>query len=78
MELFGGLMVLMWMIGFFLTVIWFVLPFVIFSIKARIEETLYKVELLDNRLASIERHLVNYKALPMSTHPDIAAPGNGI
>ena len=57
MELFGGLMVLIWMVGFFLTVIWFILPFVIFSIKARVEETLHRIVLLDERLASIESQL---------------------
>lgn len=57
MELFGGVMVLLWMIGFFLTVIWFILPFVIFSIKGRIEETLHRLELVDSRLASLENQL---------------------
>jgi hypothetical protein len=59
MELFGGVMVLLWMLGFFLTVIWFILPFVIFSIKARVEETMQKIELLDARLVSIEAKLAS-------------------
>lgn len=57
MELFGGLMVILWMIGFFLTVIWFILPFVIFSIKGRVEESLAMLESIDNRLSSIETRL---------------------
>lgn len=57
MELFGGLMVILWMTGFFLTVIWFVLPFVIFSIKGRVEESLNRLELIEKRLASIEKQL---------------------
>jgi len=58
-ELFGGLMVIIWMIGFFLTVIWFILPFVIFSIKGRVEESLCRLELIEKRLSEIEKHLEN-------------------
>ena len=61
MELFGGLMVMLWMIGFFVTVIWFILPFVIFTIKGRVEETLIRIERIDERLAAIEVRLVNIK-----------------
>lgn len=57
MEIFGGLMVILWMIGFFLTIIWFILPFVIFSIKGRVEETLLRIEVIENRLSSIEKYL---------------------
>jgi hypothetical protein len=64
MELFGGFMVMLWMIGFFLTVIWFILPFVIFSIKGRTEEVLQRIELIENRLAAIETALVNLPAKP--------------
>lgn len=59
MELFGGFMVMLWMIGFFLTVIWFILPFVIFSIKGRTEEVLIKIELIETRLTAIENALVS-------------------
>lgn len=57
MELFGGFMVMLWMIGLFLTVIWFVLPFVIFSIKGRVEEILQRIELIEGRLTAIEKVL---------------------
>ena len=59
MELFGGFMVMLWMIGFFLTVIWFVLPFVIFSIKGRTEEILQRVEQMETRLVAIEKALTD-------------------
>ena len=59
MELFGGLMVILWMTGFFLTVIWFILPFVIFSIKGRVEESLNRLELIEKRLSFIEKQLEN-------------------
>jgi len=58
-ELFGGLIVILWMIGFFLTVIWFILPFVIFSIKGRVEETLSCIESIERRLSFIEKQLEN-------------------
>jgi len=58
-ELFGGLMVILWMTGFFLTIIWFILPFVIFSIKGRVEESLSRLELIEKQLSIIEKHLGN-------------------
>jgi len=58
-ELFGGLMVIFWIIGFSLTVIWFILPFVIFSIKGRVDETLNRLEAIEKRIASIEKQLEN-------------------
>ncbi|HJV34172.1 hypothetical protein [Geomonas sp.] len=57
MEVFGGFMMMASIIGFFLTVIWFVLPFVIFNIKGRVDRTLAVVEEMDRRLAALERSL---------------------
>lgn len=57
MELFGGLMVIFWIIGFSLTVIWLILPFVIFSIKGRLNEVLSRLEVIENRIASIEKQI---------------------
>lgn len=65
MELFGGVMVLLWMAGFFLTVIWFILPFVIFGIKGRVEEILLRIDQLDNRLSLMEKQLTS-----LSTNTD--------
>lgn len=59
MELFGGLMVIFWIIGFSLTIIWFILPFVIFSIKGRVDETLSRLEVIEKRITSIEKQLQN-------------------
>lgn len=56
-ELFGGLMVVFWIIGFSLTVIWFILPFVIFAIKGRVDETLSRLEIIEKRLSSLEKQL---------------------
>lgn len=57
MEIFGGFLVILWMVGFFLTIIWFILPFVIFGIKARTDETLSRIKEIETRLSAIERHL---------------------
>jgi hypothetical protein len=54
MEVFGGFMMMVSIIGFFLTVIWFILPFVIFNIKGRVDRTLLLVEDMDKRLAALE------------------------
>lgn len=59
MELFGGLIVILWMTGFFLTVIWFILPFVIFTIKGRIEEALNRLDSIESRISHIEAMLKN-------------------
>jgi hypothetical protein len=56
-EVFGGFMMMLSIIGFFLTVIWFILPFVIFNIKGRVDRTLELVEDIDNRLRTLEQRL---------------------
>ena len=55
MEIFGGFMVILSIIGFFLTVLWFVLPFVIFGIKGKVDRAVDLLEQLDRRLATLER-----------------------
>lgn len=57
MEVFGGFMMMLSIIGFFLTVIWFILPFVIFNIKGRVDRTLFLVEEMEKRLTALERSL---------------------
>lgn len=57
MEIFGGFMMMMSIIGFFLVVIWFILPFVIFNIKGRVDRTVFMLEEMDKRLAAIEKAL---------------------
>lgn len=57
MEIFGGFMMMLSIIGFFLTVIWFILPFVIFNIKGRVDRTLFLVEDMEKRLTAIEKRL---------------------
>jgi hypothetical protein len=57
MEVFGGFMMMLSILGFFLTVIWFILPFVIFNIKGRVERSLVMLEEMDKRLIAIEATL---------------------
>ena len=57
MEVLGGFAMMLSIIGFFLTVIWFILPLVIFNIKGRVDRTVFMLEEMDKRLASMERAL---------------------
>lgn len=57
MEIFGGFMMMMSIIGFFLVVIWFILPFVIFNIKGRVDRAVFLLEEMDKRLSAMERKL---------------------
>jgi hypothetical protein len=73
MEIFGGFMVMLSIIGFFLTVIWFILPFVIFSIKGKVDRTLLLVEESERRLAALEERLTTTPPAPTSpTEPPAA------
>lgn len=57
MEIFGGFMVMMGILGFFLAVVWLVLPFVVFAIKGKVDRTLELLENMERRLARVEERL---------------------
>ncbi|MDD2851151.1 MAG: hypothetical protein PHY09_04525 [Desulfuromonadaceae bacterium] len=57
MEIVGGFMVMMSIIGFFLAVVWLVMPFVVFTIKGKQDRTLEVLEAMEKRLAAIETRL---------------------
>uniref|UniRef100_C6E4F8 Uncharacterized protein n=1 Tax=Geobacter sp. (strain M21) TaxID=443144 RepID=C6E4F8_GEOSM len=57
MEIFGGFMMMMSILGFFLVVIWFLVPFLILSIKGKVDRTLVVLEEMEKRIAAIERTL---------------------
>ncbi|MSN24801.1 MAG: hypothetical protein GJV46_02925 [Geobacter sp.] len=57
MEIFGGFMVMMSIIGLFLAVIWIIMPFVVFAIKGKQDRTLEVLEGMEKRLASLEAGL---------------------
>ena len=57
MEIVGGFMVMMSIIGFFLAVVWLVMPFVVFAIKGKQDRTLEVLESIEKRLAILEARL---------------------
>lgn len=64
MEIFGGFMVMLSILGFFLTVIWFILPFVILAVKGKVDRILLLMEETDKRLKAIEERLDRERSAP--------------
>lgn len=56
-DIFGGFMVMLFILGFFLVALWFILPFVIFAMKGRLDSAHLLLESIDKRLAAIEKEL---------------------
>jgi hypothetical protein len=54
-DIFGGFMVMLFIFGFFLVALWFILPFVIFAMKGKLESAHLLLESIDRRLAAIEK-----------------------
>ena len=57
MEVFGGFMVMLSILGFFLAVLWFVLPFVVFAIKGKLDHAIELLEAVELRLETMEKRL---------------------
>jgi hypothetical protein len=57
MEIFGGFMVMMSILGLFLAVVWLIMPFVVLAMKGKQDRSLDVLEAIDKRLAVIERQL---------------------
>lgn len=57
MEIVGGFVVMMWLLGLVLTVVWLVMPFVVLGIKGKVERNEALLESIDRRLAAIEERL---------------------
>nr|AOR51164.1 hypothetical protein [uncultured bacterium pAZ2] len=57
MEIVGGFMVMMSIIGFFLAVVWLIMPFVVLAIKGKQDRSLELLESIDKRLAAVEAEL---------------------
>jgi len=67
-EIFGGFMVMLSILGFFLTVLWFILPFVIFGIKGKVDRMCCLLEDMDKRLETLEQMIGRKEsALPESS-----------
>jgi hypothetical protein len=62
MEIFGGFMVMMSIIGLFLAVVWLIMPFVVFAIKGKQDRSLEILEGIDKRLAEVEQQLKELNA----------------
>jgi len=75
MEIFGGFMVMVSILGFFLTVLWFILPFVIFAMKGKQDRAFELLEQIERRLLVIEARLggassvVPAKPAPLPSEP---------
>jgi hypothetical protein len=73
MEIFGGFMVMLSILGFFLTVLWFILPFVIFAMKGKMDHACELLENMELRLTAIEARLNVSQSAPGG--PEIQAGG---
>lgn len=62
MEIFGGFMVMMGVLGFLLAVLWFILPFVVFAMKGKLDRSYELLEGMERRLAVIEEELRTLRA----------------
>lgn len=63
MEIFGGFMVMMSIISLFLAVVWLIMPFVVFAIKGKQDQTLEVLEKIEKRLTALEAALHNKSAM---------------
>jgi hypothetical protein len=72
MEIFGGFMVMMSIIGLFLAVVWLIMPFVVFAIKGKQDRSLEILEGIDKRLAVMEQ-LIKVLQTHQETHETTAA-----
>ncbi|KAF0218859.1 MAG: hypothetical protein FD174_2642 [Geobacteraceae bacterium] len=57
MEIVGGFMVMLSILGFFLTVVWLIFPFVVFAMKGKLDRAYLLLEEIDRRLAAVEESL---------------------
>lgn len=82
MEIFGGFMVMMSILSFFMAVVWFVMPFVVFAIKGKLDRTLDVLTDVEKRMAILEARIDNLqsKQYQNTTKPgdESAAPANDI
>jgi hypothetical protein len=75
MEIFGGFMVMMSILSFFMAVVWLIMPFVVFTIKGKLDRTLDVLAGVEKRLAAIEAQLSALRIpLPRDTVPPSAEP----
>lgn len=73
MEIFGGFMVMMSIIGFFLAVIWLIMPFVVFAIKGKQDRTVEVMERIEKRLTDMDTRLTALQQVGGQAIPEPAA-----
>ena len=78
MEIFGGFMVMMSIIGFFLAVIWLIMPFVVFAIKGKQDRTLEVMERIEKRLAEMDTRLAALQHIDQQAAPEPAVRSSDI
>jgi hypothetical protein len=82
MEIFGGFMVMMSIIGLFLAVVWLIMPFVVFAIKGRQDRSLELLEAMEKRLTAIDEQLTRLhcgqtsQMTPAASPPDVNLPAS--
>ena len=77
MEIFGGFMVMISILGFFLAVVWLIMPFVVFTISGKLDRTLDVLAGVEKRLAAIEERLSEQQApSPIVTDPVVVDPAD--
>jgi hypothetical protein len=62
MEIFGGFMVMMSILGLFLAVVWLIMPFVVFAIKGKQDRSLELLEIIEKRLATMEDNITSLRS----------------
>jgi hypothetical protein len=75
-DIFGGFMVMLFILGFFLVVLWFILPFVVFAMKGKLDSAHRLLEDIDRRLAAIEKELRPPAPSPAESWKPLAEPDN--
>jgi len=65
MEIFGGFMVMVSILGLFVVIVWLLMPFVVFAIKGRQDRSMEMLEALDERLAAMQQQLNELGPLQM-------------
>ncbi len=73
MEAFGGFMMVVSILFFFLAVIWFILPFIILATKGKVDRSVDQLAEIERRLTSMEVQLARLSP-PTASAPD-APPG---
>lgn len=77
MEIIGGFMVMMSILGLFLAVVWLIMPFVVITIKGKQDRSLELLETIDKRLTAIDEQLARLHSAPVAAaaKTDLSAAG---